>query len=85
MTGAVGSRHLFSLFGQLGTDISLAPAQQVGGNEVTQHNSTLIGRGHLHAKAHGMQMIQPASHKLGDEQPCIQNAKQGLACVCKGR
>ena len=47
MACAVGSKHLFSLFGQLGTDISLAPAQQVGGNQVTQHNSTLVGRGHL--------------------------------------
>ena len=37
-------QHLFSLFGQLGIDISLAPAQQVRGNQVTQHNSTLVCR-----------------------------------------
>lgn len=37
-------QHLFSLFGQLGIDISFAPAQQVGGNQVTQHNSTLVCR-----------------------------------------
>lgn len=48
----IRSKHLFSLFGQLGTDVSLAPAQQVGRNQVTQHNSTLVGCGHLQPGMH---------------------------------
>ena len=40
LLGEIAEQHSFGLLGQLGCNISLAPAQEVGADEVSQHDST---------------------------------------------
>lgn len=50
---AAAATHLLRLLGQLRVDISLAPTQQVRGNDVPQNYSALVCSRHLHTAPRG--------------------------------